>query len=51
MRLRSSGKATCPMVMPVATDEPEMAENMAQPMMLAWASPPGMRPSSTARPR
>ena len=35
--------ATVPTVSAVATEEPAIAEKIAQPAMLVWASPPGTR--------
>jgi hypothetical protein len=37
-----------PTVAAVATDDPEVAENIAQVAMLVCKSPPGRRPSHTA---
>lgn len=44
-RRRISGSATRPMVTAVATEEPDTAENAAQPITEAVARPPRKRPT------
>jgi len=47
-RFSICGRATVPMVAAVATDEPEVAANMAHAPMLACISPPGSQESHWA---
>ena len=47
----SCGSATVPIAAAVATEEPEIAANSAQPAMLVCSRPPGMTQTSFDRPR